>query len=127
MSESRRSILVVEDDVALSRLFRTALGVAGFEIRLAANGLEALRELDSNPPDLVVLDLNLPYIDGLAVQQEIAAHAYTRRIPIVIATGSTMDLSHLDVQCVLRKPISPDELVATVQRCLASGAPRLEA
>lgn len=119
----QKTVLVVEDDEPLGRLFRAALGMAGFDVRIARNGLLALREIDHSPPDLIVLDLSLPYIDGLAVQQEIAGQAHTRHIPIIIVTGLTLDLSHLDVPCVLRKPVSPDELVATVRKCLASGAP----
>ena len=55
------------------------------------------------------------------MQQEIAAHAVTRAIPIVIVTGSGLDLSQVDVNCVLRKPIGPDQLVETVRRCMKSG------
>ena len=74
-----------------------------------------------------MLDVGLPALDGLSVQQEIAAHAATRAIPIVIVTGSGLDLSQVDVNCVLRKPIGPDQLVETVRRCMASGAPSVSA
>jgi two-component system response regulator MprA len=120
-----QSILIVEDDELLSRLYRTALSVAGYDARLAADGLQALREIDADPPDLVVLDIGLPRVDGVAVRQEIAAHAHTRDIPIVVVTGSTMDFTNLDVPCVLRKPVAPEELVRAVERCLESGAPRI--
>jgi DNA-binding response OmpR family regulator len=54
----------------------------------------------------------------MSVQQELAARTLTSRIPIVIVTGSDIDPSTLDVACVLRKPVMPDELVSTVKRCL---------
>jgi two-component system phosphate regulon response regulator PhoB len=115
--------LVVEDDHDLRRMFRTALTLAGFVASEASDGHHALALIDSDPPDLVVLDLMLPTISGIAVQQEIAAQAYTRHIPIIIVTGSAMNLDHLNVPCVLRKPVTPDELIESVRKCLAEGAP----
>lgn len=119
----QRVILIVEDDAELRRLFRTALTLDGFEVEEAGDGLEALRRLADRPPDVVVLDLGLPTLSGLAVQQEIAAHALTKRIPIVVVTGSARDLNYLDVACVLRKPVTPEELVVVVHNCLREGAP----
>lgn len=120
---SGHGVLIVEDDLLLSQLYKTALGMAGFTVRQAADGLQALREIDADPPELIVLDLSLPVVDGFAVRQEVAAHAHTRDIPIVIVTGSTRDLDAMNVPCVLRKPVSPDQLVATVRRCITAGAP----
>jgi DNA-binding response OmpR family regulator len=122
MSERRQTILIAEDDEDLRHLFRTALVLAGYDVVEARDGLEALRWIDQSPPDLVILDLLLPRISGLVVQQEIAAQAVTRQIPIVVVTGSTMSAEDLDVACFLRKPISPDQLIATVRSCLTSGA-----
>ena len=117
---NRQVILIVEDDADLRRVWRLALQLEGFGVEEAGDGIMALRRLDNHPPDLVVLDLGLPALGGLSVQQEIAAHAVTRDIPIVIVTGSPDDLSNVDVSCVLRKPIGPEQLIATVRRCLRS-------
>ena len=119
---SGQRILIVEDDEDLRQLFRVALTLAGYEVEEAGDGLEALRRLDHAPPDLVILDLNLPLIGGAAVRQEIASHVFTRDIPVVIVTGSAGDLSAMNAACTLRKPITPDELVRAVRQCLASGA-----
>ena len=119
----KQTILVVEDDQDLRRLFRTALTLAGYEVQEAGDGLEALHKIDHTPPDLVVLDVVLPRMSGLVVQQEIAAHVLTRQIPVVIITGSAIELGETGATCLLRKPISPDQLVDTVRKCLASGAP----
>jgi CheY-like chemotaxis protein len=123
MAAEQHHVLVVEDDDDLRLIYRSALSFSGFAVHEAGNGLDALRRIDSNPPDLVVLDLSLPGVSGLAVLQEIAAHAHTRFIPIVIVTGSAEDLSRLQVACVLRKPIEPSELVRAVRRGLVGGAP----
>lgn len=103
-------------------MYRAALGLAGFNIIEAEDGLSALHILDARAPDIVVLDLILPTIDGLTVQQEIAAQAGTRHIPVLIVTGSDLPLDELNVPCILRKPVAADDLVAAVKRCLASGA-----
>jgi DNA-binding response OmpR family regulator len=117
------TVLVVEDDDDLRRLYRTALVLSGFRVVEASRVIEALRTLEGDPPDVVVLDLLLPDLDGLVVQQEIAAHARTRSIPVIIVTGSNAVLDHVDVHWVLRKPISPDRLVSVVRGCLAGGVP----
>ena len=118
----RLTVLIVEDDSAARRMYRTALSFAGFDIIEAEDGLSALRSLDQYSVDVAVLDLMLPTLSGLAVQQEIAAHAHTRNIQVIIVTGSTMNLDHVDVSCVLRKPISPDRLIDAVKGCLGSSA-----
>ena len=118
---TRRRILIVDDDEDLRSLFRISLTLAGYEVQEAGDGLEALRQIDYSPPDLVVLDLMLPFLGGAAVQQEIATQVLTRDIPVVIITGSPQDLSGLHVACVLRKPITPDELLRTIESCLADG------
>jgi DNA-binding response OmpR family regulator len=117
-----KRILIVEDDTDLRRFFRTSLTMAGFEVEEASDGIDALHLIENRAPDLVVLDLVLRALDGISVQQELASRAVTRDIPIVIVTGSTIDTRALDVACVLRKPISPDELVRTVRQCLVSRA-----
>ncbi len=122
MLDRRQTILVVEDDEDLRRLFRTALTLAGFDVVEAGDGMDALRRIDHSPPDLVILDLVLPRVSGLVVQQEITAHAVTRHIPIVVITGSAISAEELQVACFLRKPISPDQLIDAVRNCLATGS-----
>lgn len=120
---SERLILIVEDDAPLRALWRAALRLEGFDTVEAGNGIEALRVLEQRRPDLVVLDLGLPILDGLSIQQELAAQAISREIPVVIVTGSTDDLTHVNVPCILRKPFTIDELIRSVHRCVQSGAP----
>ena len=121
MSE-RQTILVVEDDEDLRRLFRTALILAGYDVVEAGDGLEALLRIDQAPPDLVLLDIVLPRLSGIAVQQEIAAQAVTRQIPIVVITGSAIEPEGMQVACFLRKPVSPEQVVDVVRQCLAAAA-----
>lgn len=115
---SRKVVLIVEDDDDLRRMLRTALMIGGFTVDEASDGAAALYRIHNQPPDLIVLDLSLPTVSGLIVHQEVAAHAHTRQIPVVIVTGSDMNLDHLQVPCVLRKPVDPERLVSTVRECL---------
>jgi len=117
----RGTVLIVEDDAAVRRMYRTALGFAGYDVIEAHDGPAALHVLEQRTADLVILDLILPTLSGIAVQQEIAAHASTRDIPVVIITGSDMRLDDINVPCILRKPISPEQLVTTVRSCLTAG------
>jgi DNA-binding response OmpR family regulator len=119
---SPHTVLVVEDDVDLRRLYGNALTFAGFDVREAGDGLDALHRLDSDRPYAIVLDLMLPRIDGFAVVHQLAAQALTRHIPVVVVTGAAWNLDYLDVACVLRKPVSPDELIDAVRRCRGGGA-----
>jgi two-component system response regulator MprA len=120
---SQKFILIVEDDPDLRRLYRLTLVFDGFEVQEAVDGIDALRAIDERPPDLVLLDLDLPRLSGHSVYQEIAAHALTRHIPVVIVTATDIDPTTLDVACVLHKPVMPDELLVAVRKCLGAGAP----
>jgi len=115
----RPSVMLVEDDSDLRNVYRATLAFAGFSVRAYANGLDALRGLDLSIPDVVVLDLMMPGVNGFEVRAELRARAQTRRIPVVIVTGLPAEgLGELNVECILTKPFAPDDLVAAVRRCL---------
>jgi CheY-like chemotaxis protein len=116
--QPRTTILVVEDSVDLRHLFVTVLSRQGFQVLEARDGFEALSILAAQTPDLVMLDLGLPVISGREVRELVAANAGTRNIPVVVVTGDDDALTDLKGDCVLRKPVMPDQLVSTVRRCL---------
>jgi DNA-binding response OmpR family regulator len=118
-----RTVLIVEDDPVLRRLYRVALGVEGFAVVTAEDGFDALRSIESGRPDAVVLDLGLPRLDGRDVARELTANAATEHIPIVVVTGETTDLDDLAFDCVLRKPVTPDELIDAIRKCLRRPKP----
>ena len=101
-------------------MFRYALSVAGYAVSEASDGIQALRLIEQHPPDMIVLDLGLPLLGGLDVQQELAAHGTLRDILVVIVTGSNASLDGVPVECVLRKPVSPDHVVDVVTKCFAA-------
>ena len=120
---TRRTVLVVEDEKDLRDLWSTALKSGGFDVREADDGVSALRLIEHSQPDIIVLDLLLPMLDGVSVRQEVAAHARTQHIPVIVVTGSAIDVSGLNVAALLRKPIEPDVLVAAVRNALAAVIP----
>ena len=119
----RQTVLLVEDDDDLRRLYRHALLLGGYEVYEARGGFEALQRLDSLHPDIIVLDLMLPGVDGFTVRRELGDRAETRTIPIMVVTAAHgVSVESLDVTCMLTKPVPPERLVDEVRRCLASAS-----
>ena len=113
-------VLVVEDDLATRRLFRTALKTEGYAVVTVGDGLDALKYLEMHTPAAVILDLGLPRLHGSDVLSEMAAQGLTERTSVIVVTGEQTE--YLDASqfvCVLQKPLNPDRLVATVRRCLS--------
>jgi DNA-binding response OmpR family regulator len=112
-------VLVVEDNDDLRSLYKIALRAAGFQVTQASDGLTALRAIEADAPDLVVLDLGLPLISGFEVQRELL-NLPSRHILVVVITGLPAERTRgLNVSCVLHKPVMPEALVRTVADCLA--------
>ncbi len=81
------NILVVEDDKFLSDTYRNILEMKGFKVVLSYNGEEALNHLDKHQPDLILLDINMPVIDGVEFLERIKANNKLKRIPVLLITG----------------------------------------
>jgi DNA-binding response OmpR family regulator len=125
---TRARVLVIDDDEALNELLTEYLDRFGFAVRAVAHPEEGLRAFRMDPPDLVVLDLMLPGMDGLAVCRKIRE---TSRVPIVMLTarGDVSDRIlglELGADDYLPKPFEPRELVARIQAVLRRGAPEMD-
>ena len=110
-------ILVVEDDLSLSDVLAFTLRRAGYEIVTAFDGVAALQIWQAEKPDLIVLDLNLPKLDGLAVCRQIRSQAQT---PIIILSVRDSDEAvvkglELGADDYVVKPFSPNQLVARIK------------
>ena len=114
----RPTVLLVEDDDATREMFDYALRMAGFAVTAVRDGFAALRSIEQQCPDIVVLDLDLPHVSGMDVHQEIVSHAETCRIPIVVVTGTNWQ-TPAEVFRTLRKPIASDVLITTIEQALA--------
>jgi DNA-binding response OmpR family regulator len=117
-------VLVVDDDATVSDVLMRYLTRAGFGVAYAADGLAALAEAAANPPDLIILDLMLPGIDGLTVCAQLRK---TTQVPVIMLTalGEERDrIAGLEVGAddYVTKPFSPRELVLRVQSVLRRSA-----
>jgi two-component system phosphate regulon response regulator PhoB len=113
------SILVVEDEPDISALVAYHLARASYRVRTVGDGVEALRALESELPDLVILDLMLPSISGHEVLSELRRQATSSQVPVVVLTARKDERDRIEglslgADDYLTKPFSPQELVLRV-------------
>ena len=116
-------ILVVEDQEDNRRIFRDLLTSNGYEVIEAVNGIEGVSSAENYRPDLILMDIQLPGIDGYEATRQIKANYELRKIPIIIVTSYALsgdDLKAFDAGCdaYVAKPFSPRELLAKIREYL---------
>ena len=122
------SVLLVEDDQAGRRLYAEWLTQAGFSVKQAHNGLQALEQAFDLVPDVVVTDLNIPGIDGFELTRRLRLDPRTRNIPVVSVTGyaafaaDPARAQRAGCNTILEKPCSPDDLESAIRALIAGGA-----
>jgi len=114
----RAVLLVVEDDWTLRELYRLALGLSDFAVHACEDGMDALRYLDEEKPDVVVLDLNLSRIPGMMVYDELRARSQKSSMPPIVVVTAMYNVPYLPGATILRKPVSAETLVQTIDRLL---------
>jgi two-component system alkaline phosphatase synthesis response regulator PhoP len=115
-----KKILIVDDNVELLELLCLNFKGAGFAIATATNGVDALMKARSLSPDLILLDLILPELDGFAVCEILRNDPATASIPVIMLTGLTSQFSRIagleaGANECLTKPISPKYLISKVK------------
>jgi len=115
-----RKVLVVDDEAAISRLIQFLLKREGYETCAAADGIEALEQIDQQAPDLILLDVTMPRLDGLSVRQRVRENPATAKTPVVMLTGKTEDIPDYaaGIDLYLPKPFDPGELISIVRKLL---------
>jgi PleD family two-component response regulator len=113
-------ILVVDDDRALRTIIATNLQLAGFRVISAGDGPSAIALLDDNVPDVVVLDVMMPMMDGYATLGKIRRHATASHVPVIVLTGKTDSADPVKsleagADDFIAKPFSPQEMLARVR------------
>jgi DNA-binding response OmpR family regulator len=116
-------ILVIEDDLTFLELLRVHLSGAGHAVEVAEDAAVGLRAIVLNPPDLVLLDLNVPYLHGFEVLEALRSDPLTRSIPVVIITGRDDEQTYdearrIGADAYLTKPVQRDALMKAVDTCL---------
>jgi two-component system phosphate regulon response regulator PhoB len=123
-----REVLVVEDEPDIRRLVVLHLERDGFRCRTAATGSDALRDVKAAIPDLIILDLMLPGVDGLEVCRQLRRDASTASVPIIMLTAKSDEVDRIvgleiGADDYVVKPFSPKELVARVRAVLRRAHP----
>ncbi|GAA1341890.1 response regulator [Saccharothrix algeriensis] len=120
------TVLVVEDDPQVARALRVALTARGYRVLTAADGASALREAAAGAPDVVVLDLRLPDVDGIEVITGLRARCTTPIVVLSARTGSADKVAALDAGAddYVTKPFGMDEFLARLRAAVRRAGPR---
>jgi DNA-binding response OmpR family regulator len=123
--KSTKMILCIEDDQEMIDLIRLILRRREFEIRGANSGKEGLEIIRKDHPDLVLLDLMMPEMDGWEVYQQMKADEATKNIPVIVVTAKAQSIDKVlglhiaKVDDYIAKPFSPQELSTSIDNVLA--------
>lgn len=127
-----KKILVVDDERHIVRLVEVNLARAGYDVVTAYDGVEALEKVKAEEPDMIVLDVMMPRMDGFEVLKRLQADPDTQDIPVIMLTAKAQDADIFrgwssGVSSYLTKPFNPRELLTFVERIFQSledGGPR---
>ena len=124
MKDEVKNILCIEDEPEMIELVRLILNRHGFNVQGADGGKEGLEKVKKDPPDLILLDLMMPDVDGWEVYQQIKANEKTNHIPIIIVTAKAQNIDKVlglhvaKVDDYISKPFGPQALLESVQKVL---------
>jgi DNA-binding response OmpR family regulator len=124
MIEESRRIVYIEDEPEMIDLVRLILSRKGYEVIGANGGREGLNKVRQDLPDLILLDLMMPDLDGWDVYQQIKAENTTKDIPVIVVTAKAQSIDKVlglhiaKVDDYISKPFSPQELVDSVEKIL---------
>jgi len=121
----QKKILAVDDERHIVRLVQVNLERAGYQVVTAFDGKEALKKVESERPDLIVLDVMMPHMDGFEVLKRLKSDDKTKDVPVVMLTAKAQDADVFrgwasGVDCYLTKPFNPIELLTFVKRIFES-------
>lgn len=124
MQDDTKRLVYIEDEIEMIDLVRLILGRKGFEVIGANGGKEGLEIVRKEKPDLVLLDLMMPDLDGWEVFQQMKAEEATRNIPVIVVTAKAQTIDRVlglhiaKVDDYISKPFSPQELISSVEKIL---------
>jgi DNA-binding response OmpR family regulator len=120
------SVLVVDDDVAVAGAFAKALTLGGYQVRIAHSAESALRELQQETPDAIILDFRMPFINGTGFLYRLRAQDAHRSLPVMIVTGESRLTDELKAEfkelgaSVRIKPVGLKDLLDATRMLLTS-------
>lgn len=116
-----KTIMIVEDDAFVMDIYRTKLTQEGFDVTEAVNGLEAIKKLKDGKPDLILLDIVMPYMDGLDVLKKIKESKELKDIPVILLTNLSQKeevnqgLSLGAKDYLIKSHFTPSEVLAKIK------------
>lgn len=119
------NILVCDDEIHIVRAVQFKLSRSGYEVRCAADGQQAWREIERRTPDLLITDYQMPNMNGLALIERVRQCDLTRELPVIVLSAKGFELSLQEladrwgVLQVMDKPFSPRQLLRLVEMALA--------
>ncbi len=120
---AKGKILVVDDEVNITQILEFSIGAEGYEVITAANGEEAIDKARREQPDLIILDIMMPKIDGYETCRILKANPLTKGIPVVLLTAKGRDIDkrlgyEVGATDYIVKPFSPNKLVDRIHQLL---------
>jgi two-component system, OmpR family, response regulator VicR len=121
-----RSIVYIEDDLEMIDLVKLILSRRGFDVKGAHGGREGLDVVSQEKPDLILLDLMMPDVDGWEVYQQLKANEHSRDIPVIVITAKAQPIDRVlglhiaKVDDYISKPFHPQELLDSIDKVLAA-------
>jgi DNA-binding response OmpR family regulator len=124
MEEDRKKVVCIEDELEMIELVKLILGRSKFDVTGAVGGHEGLQKIVEINPDLVLLDLMMPEMDGWEVYQKMKASEQMRNIPVIIVTAKAQSIDRVlglhiaRVDDYITKPFGPQDLLDSVERVI---------
>jgi len=124
MAEEKKKVVCIEDEPEMIDLVKLILGRKGFELTGAMGGREGLEAIRRVKPDLVLLDLMMPDMDGWEVYQQMKADTEMQKIPVIVVTAKAQSIDKVlglhiaKVDDYVTKPFGPQELLQSVEKVL---------
>lgn len=121
---SKGKILVVDDEINITQILQFSIGAEGYEVITAQNGEEAIDKARREQPDLIILDIMMPRIDGYEACRILKANPMTKNIPVVLLTAKGRDIDKRlgrEVGAIdyIVKPFSPNKLIDKIHKLLS--------
>lgn len=125
-----RSVLVVDDDPAIRKVLTTTLELEGYEIDVAVDGEEALARVDEKVPDLMILDIMMPKLNGLDVLERLRGQEETSSLPVILLTAKSSQEDQWEgwrrgVDYYMTKPFDVEDLLRFIEFVFSGGASEL--
>lgn len=123
--EKTKRVVCIEDEPAMIDLIRLILSRKGYTVTGATGGREGLELVQSSQPDIVLLDLMMPDMDGWEVYQKLKAHESTREIPVIVVTAKAQSIDKVlglhiaKVDDYITKPFGPQDLIESIEKVLS--------